>query len=73
MAFQGKGTLLTTRLQKDSLAIEWVHITEVAQLLSQEVAHMYDISEVWSNNTWKEFMTKNKNKKDFIGSIIIYI
>ena len=31
--FQGKGSLLTTSLQTESIAVQWGHITEVAQLL----------------------------------------
>jgi len=50
---KGKGALMTTQIQKDSLAVQWNYIMSIAKLLTQDMTEMYEMSKAWNSNTRK--------------------
>jgi len=58
-AVKGKGALITTKIQKDSLAVQWNYIMSTAKFLTQDMTKMYEMSEAWNSNTRKKFLNKN--------------
>jgi len=56
---KGKGVLMTQRIQKDNLVVQWKNITSITDSLTQYMTKMYEMANAWNSNARKEFLNKN--------------